>query len=89
MLSGHTHARYGLQFNTDITSEEGFELENELVVSFVAGKQLVDFIELREAKVNSDTFRRLNALAVKGCNILYSRMKQALIENALKQVLIR
>lgn len=55
----------------------------------MSGKQLVDFIELRDAKIGSDTFRKLNELAVHGCNQLYTRMKQALIENALKQVLIR
>jgi ribonuclease PH len=58
-------------------------------VSFVYGKQLVDFIELREAKVNSDTLKKLVDIAVQGCNTLYRRMKQALIENAFRQVLIK
>lgn len=74
---------------SDVTTEETYDLENELIVSFIYNKHMVDYIELKEAKLTGESLKKLLELAVSGCNTTYRRMKDALLENAFRQVLIK
>lgn len=72
----------------DPNEDEEYDIANEFVISFLPDTKYLDCVELKKAKIKEDTLKELYRSAIQSCDELYQRIRKALVNHSLKQMLI-
>lgn len=63
-------------------------MANEFIISYLHGSQSIDCVELKKAKIKEETLKQIHRFAVTSCQVLYRRIRQALIDYSIQKMLI-
>jgi ribonuclease PH len=72
----------------DTNEEEEFDLENELIISYLPNEKKIDGLELKNAKLREEEFKNIERVVLNGCQELFKRLRKVLLDYAHKKMLV-
>ncbi len=72
----------------DTNEEEEFDLENELIISYLPNEKKIDGLELKNAKLREEEFNNIERVVLNGCQELFKRLRKVLLDYAHKKMLV-